>query len=774
MTILDGLNPVQKEAVSFDAGPLLILAGAGSGKTRVLATRIAYLIGERGVRPEEIIAVTFTNKAAGEMRERVASLVGDKARRVWLGTFHSIGLRILRMDGWRMGLAKELTVYSDDDQLKLVKNAMAELNMGDKALTPKAILGRINQAKNELIGPEEFLEARGDFLSERIARVYTLYQKRLRQNQALDFGDLICEPVRLFNTHKEVMDAYRSRFRHVMVDEYQDTNASQYTLMNIFASKHRNICAVGDPDQSIYAWRGADISNILGFQEDWPDSTLLRLEQNYRSTKTVLAAANSVIKRNSDRLDKTLWTENPDGEPVRYEEAGDEHGEARTVTGRIAELSGAELSGKNTKLDYGSFAVFYRTNAQSRVFEEHFMREGIPYTVVGGQRFYDRREIRDALAYLRVVNNPADSLSLLRVVNTPARKIGKGTVLKIQELAGERGATLYDAFRAAIDEGTLARTGAGGFFSAIEAFRKDTDALPLHELALRLLEDSGYMAIWIEEGSEESLTRVENLHELISAIRDFEELSVTAETEPTLQAFLDQVSLISDVDSYEDKAKRVTIMTLHSAKGLEFPVVFMVGMEDGLFPHSRSAMDPDQLEEERRLCYVGMTRAEERLFLLSAKTRMIFGETRYQCRSRFIDEIDQKLLERLDNTGADDYRDDIYEEDDYEEDTYEEEAHTETSGSVPKKGRDSHKENPPNEPYYTTDESQLTPGVDRIPATPGGDRWRVGIKVRHPSFGLGIIKAREGAGENTKLTVLFKHAGKKKLVVKYAHLMPVV
>ena len=767
MTILDDLNPVQKEAAVFDDGPLLILAGAGSGKTRVLATRIAYLIGERGVKPDQILAVTFTNKAAGEMRDRVASLVGDKARRVWLGTFHSIGLRILRSEGWRIGLGQSLTVYSDDDQLKLVKEAMKELDMGDKAVAPKSILHRINQAKNELLGPDEFLEARGDFLSERVAKVYSLYQKRLRQNQALDFGDLISEPVRLFNTHKEVLDAYQRRFMHVMVDEYQDTNASQYALMNIFASESRNICAVGDPDQSIYAWRGADIRNILDFQVDWPDATLLRLEQNYRSTKTVLAAANSVIKNNSDRLDKTLWTENPDGEPVKYDEAGDEHGEARSVTSRIT-----ELTGKNTKLGYGSFAVFYRTNAQSRVFEEHFMREGVPYTVVGGHRFYDRREIRDALAYLRVVNNQVDALSLLRVINTPARKIGKGTVEKMQELAATRGTSLYDAFLTAIEDGVLTKTKAGAFFAAIEACKRDTGALPLHELALRLLEDSGYMAMWIEEGSEESLTRVENLHELISAIKDFEILTEKEGNDngdgegkaPTLSAFLDQVSLISDVDSYEDKSNRVTIMTLHSAKGLEFPVVFVVGMEDGLFPHSRSAVDPDQLEEERRLCYVGMTRAKERLFLLSARTRMIFGETRYQCRSRFIDEIDPKLLERSDGAGAGGSLDDegvVYRDGD-------EAVYSDVPAGASPSGN-THGD----EPYYTSDESQLTPGVDVIRGGSNEFVWKVGLKVRHPSFGLGIIKAREGAGEQTKLTVNFKNAGKKKLAVKYAQLVPV-
>jgi DNA helicase-2/ATP-dependent DNA helicase PcrA len=742
MSFLKELNPLQKEATAFDQGPLLILAGAGSGKTRVLTTRIAYLAMKRGVPSERILAVTFTNKAAGEMRERLSNIMGKEARKLWLGTFHSIGLRILRREGHLLGLGPELTVYNDEDQLGLVKDTMAELAMSEKAFSPRAVLSRINQAKNENVGPDEYLAQSGDFFSERIASVYSLYQKRLKEMCALDFGDLICEPIRLFRTNPHLLRTYSERFLHILVDEYQDTNGSQYMLMNLLASGHRNICAVGDPDQSIYAWRGADIRNILEFERDWPEATLLRLEQNYRSTKTILSAANSVIDKNKKRIEKTLWTDNPQGQLVGFEEARNEHHEAELVVTRLKQILAEKPS-----LSYRDFAVFYRTNAQSRVFEERFLREGIPYTIVGSFRFYDRSEIRDALAYLRVVTNPADELSLRRIINTPPRGIGKITIENVSALQKELNMTLFDAFREAISRGMLKKTGAGALFEAFDSFKAESGTamdrkVPLHELALRLLEDSGYMGMWLNEGTEEALTRVENLHELISAIRDFEGAS---ESTPSISHFLDQVSLISDVDTYEDKANRVTIMTLHSAKGLEFPIVFIVGMEDGLIPHSRSVGTPDELEEERRLCYVGMTRAMEMLFLHSARTRTLFGELRFQTRSRFIEEIDPEFLEHveLDSHGLNSHG-----EDDKNE-----------------KGVYLYRKRSWTEPYYTMDESQLDPFTD--------DPWRVGLKVMHPSFGLGVIKAREGVGDETKLTVKFKGAGQKKLVVKYSSLAPV-
>jgi DNA helicase-2/ATP-dependent DNA helicase PcrA len=743
MPFLKELNSMQKEATTFDKGPLLILAGAGSGKTRVLTTRIAYLVLKMGLPAERILAVTFTNKAAGEMRERLAQLMGEEAKKLWLGTFHSLGLRILKKEGHLLGLGPELTIYNDEDQLSLVKDSMAELAMSDKAFSPRAVLSRITQAKNDNVGPEDYLARSGDFLSERVASVYSFYQKRLKEMSALDFGDLICEPIRLFKTHPHLLRAYSDRFLHILVDEYQDTNGSQYILMNLLASSHRNISAVGDPDQSIYAWRGADLTNILEFERDWPDATVLRLEQNYRSTKTILCAANSVINKNKKRIEKTLWTDNTQGQFVRFEETQDEHHEAGLVVERLKELLSEEAS-----LSYRDFAVFYRTNAQSRVFEERFLREGIPYTIVGGLRFYDRREIRDALAYLRVVTNPADSLSLKRIINTPPRRIGKTALENVSALAKELNMTLFGAFREAISRGMLKKTNVAALFETFDSFKAESDKtmdknvtdrkVPLHELALRLLEDSGYMGMWVEEGSEEALERVENLHELISAIRDFEN---TTESTPSISDFLDQVSLITDIDTYEDKVNRVTIMTLHSAKGLEFPVVFIVGMEDGLFPHSRSIGTQDELEEERRLCYVGMTRAMQRLFLHSARTRTLFGELRFQSRSRFIEEIDPEFLERFELKSQEPYDKDG-------------------------KGVYIDRERSWTEPYYTMDESQLDPFID--------DPWRIGLKVMHPSFGLGVIKGREGVGEETKLTVKFKEAGQKKLIVKYTSLIPVL
>lgn len=735
---LKRLNPVQYEAVTFGDGPLLILAGAGSGKTSVLTSRVAYLVLKKGVHPSNILAVTFTNKAAGEMRERLDGLIGREAGDLWLGTFHSLGLRILRREHRAAGAAGALTVYGDDEQLTLVKELMKELNINEKSITPRGMLSRINQAKNENIPPSEYLNYASDFFSERVSRLYTLYQLRLREMGVLDFGDLICEPIRLLKNSPALLFDYQKRFRYILVDEYQDTNRSQYTLTNLLAGKERNLFAVGDPDQSIYAWRGADISNILDFERDYADATVLKLEQNYRSTKYILAAANSVIENNCGRMKKELWTENPEGVKVVYEEAGDEYVEARLVIRRIK-----EALDKVGGLKYGDISVFYRTNAQSRVFEEQLIREGIPYSIVGGVRFYDRKEIKDAIAYLRVTANPADAISFKRVINTPARGIGKAGLDKILSISRSRGMDLVEAVKTAGREGELKRSKAKTFVEAIEAFKRDEGVLPLHELALRLIEDSGYMMSLQDEGTEEALERVENLFELISAVKDFEAANPGA----ALTDFLDHVSLISDIDSYEEKSDRLTLMTLHAAKGLEFRHVFITGMEEGLFPHSRSSDDPDELEEERRLCYVGMTRAKERLYLFSAGTRNVYGESRYKLRSRFIDEISPDFLEIVGEPEV----------------SYEGSA-TRASGEV----------------YYTTEGSQLPdPGMEFSDAFPddlssgaggGGVAWRVGMRVVHPSFGYGVIKDRSGAGEETKLTVKFSSAGTKKLVVKYAGL----
>ncbi len=753
---LKSLNPEQRDAVTALGGPQLVLAGAGTGKTRVLTTRIAHLIMEEEVRPEKILAVTFTNKAAGEMRERLVNMLGTGVTGLWLGTFHSIGLRILRREGSSLDIAPDFTVYNDDDQISLIKLVMKELGINDKAFSPRAMQSRIDQAKNELVGPEDYLlnaKGAGSFFAEKVQRVYAKYQEMLGEMNAVDFGDLLAIPVRLFEKEPKILKKYQERFVHILVDEYQDTNRAQYIFMNMIAEGHRNLCAVGDPDQSVYGWRGADIRNILDFQTDWPDASILRLEENYRSTKKILAAANSIIEKNEQRMEKTLWTGNDDGETVAHIEALDEREEVRIITDLFKSILDKEKG-----LTYKDIAIFYRTNAQSRVFEEHFIREGIPYVVIGGLRFYERKEIKDVLALLRSIINPTDAISFRRIINTPARGIGKVTLDKIIDIGKAEGITLLAAARVATERGIVKEARVGAFLKGFEDFIKDEGARTLAERTLKLVEDTGYMSMLIEEGTEESLGRAENIHELISAIKDFE-LSL-GESVPSengdgqlalddplgdgniLSAFLDHVALVSDMDSFKERRECITLMTLHSAKGLEFPVVFLSGMEEGLFPHKRSLESFDQMEEERRLCYVGMTRAKERLFLTSAASRSIFGETRFQTSSRFLDEIDPAFLDSTNSRGK-------------------------GSGA-------------PDEPYYTLDESQLDgldsnePCLDEFPDfVEGGspsDRLSVGMRVLHPSFGNGVIRAREGTGDETKVTVRFRGTVDKKLIVKYANL----
>jgi len=746
MEILSRLNPRQIDAVTRTDGPILILAGAGSGKTRVLTHRIAYLIKEKGISPQSILAVTFTNKASGEMRERLEKILGPLAENIWLGTFHSIGLRILRKDGYHIGIDPNFIVYDDDDQLSLVKLCMSELNINEKALSPRAVLSHINQAKNEVLSANDYAMDADDFFRKRVSQVYRLYQEKLRQNKTLDFGDLICEPIKLFREAPQVLEKYQKRFRYILVDEYQDTNRAQYSLINLLASMHKNLCVVGDEDQSIYGWRGADIRNILEFEKDYQDVEIIRLEQNYRSTKNILSAANSVVEKNIKRIGKTLWTENLDGELVDYQMARDEHHEASLVYNKIEEMIKRETKGSDGqgdlpsnvsiggRLSYKDFAIFYRTNAQSRIFEEHFIRSGLPYNIVGGLRFYERREIKDAIAYLKVVANPSDSLSLMRIINIPPRGIGKTTVDRVALFGAEQNIPLVDAFKLAIERGILPQHKGHSFITLIEWFKGLAGNIPIHELAKRLLEESGYVKMWEDEHTEEAEARIENLHELISAMRDFER----DRKEHGLAAFLDHVALISDIDTYEDKYNRVALMTLHSAKGLEFPVVFMVGMEEGLFPHSRSVNgdSEDELEEERRLCYVGMTRAMKKLFLLGARERTIYGESRFQGQSRFIDEIDPNYLKIIGPKGND------------------------------------KNHNTPEEPQtFASEEPKVV--YDYYDIHTAGNMWQVGMKVKHPSFGIGVIKAKEGSGENTKLTVLFHGLGSKKLALKYVSIIPI-
>ncbi|MBI5328382.1 MAG: DNA helicase PcrA [Deltaproteobacteria bacterium] len=732
MDILKHLNPQQSDAVKKTDGPILILAGAGSGKTRVLTHRIAHLIKDKNIPPQKILAVTFTNKAAGEMKERLEKILGSKAKDLWLGTFHSTGLRILRKDGHNIGIAPNFIVYDDDDQLALVKLCMAELNINDKSFNPRAILSHINQAKNEALSADDYALDADDLFGKRVSLVYKLYQEKLRQNKTMDFGDLICKPIRLFREAPDVLEKYQKRFKYILVDEYQDTNRSQYILINLLALMHKNLCVVGDEDQSIYGWRGADIRNILEFEKDYPEVDIIRLEQNYRSTKNILAAANSVVERNTKRIGKTLWTENTDGEVVTYQMARDEHHEASLLYNKVEDMRRRE------GVAYKDFAIFYRTNAQSRIFEEHFIRSGMPYNIVGGLRFYERREIKDAVAYLKVAANPSDTISLMRIINTPPRGIGKTTVDRVAGFGAEHGVPLFEAFKLAFEKGILPQHKGNSFIAMIERFKGLADNIQIHELAKRLLEESGYIKMWEDEHTEEAEARIENLHELISAIRDFEKSREYA----SLADFLDHAALISDIDSYEDQHNRVTLMTLHSAKGLEFPIVFMVGMEEGLFPHSRSLKrnNDDEIEEERRLCYVGMTRAMKKLFLFGARERNIYGEYRFQGQSRFIDEIDANYLEII----------------------------TPDSNQKPapeRINRESGVRSQENTAIQYSEEPRII--YDDFAEN---DPWKIGMRINHPSFGIGVIKAKEGIGESAKLTVMFQSMGPKKLIAKYVFL----
>ncbi|MFZ3072850.1 MAG: UvrD-helicase domain-containing protein [Thermodesulfobacteriota bacterium] len=771
MPELKDLNAMQIEAAVFKDGPLLVVAGAGSGKTKLLTSRIAHLVRKRNVPADRITAVTFTNKAAEEIKERLRRLLGTAADSLWLGTFHSLGLKILKLEGHVIGLQSNLTVYDDDDQLKLVRLAMADLSISEKAFQPKAILARIDQAKNEHISPEEYAESHKGFFEERVSLIYSLYQKKLREMNALDFGDLICVPLALFKKHPGVLERYRERFLHVLVDEYQDTNRAQYELVKALAGRHRNIFAVGDPDQSIYAWRGADIRNILEFEKDWVDATIMRLEQNYRSSSNILNAANSVIKNNSMRYEKKLWSENPDGEPVKYAECSDEHAEARNVASVIKD--GIR---KNSFASYKDFAVFYRTNAQSRVLEERLMTESIPYAIVGGMKFYERSEVKDAISYLRVLVNPKDSLSLRRIINTPARGVGSVTLNEIESIAKTLNITLFDAFKEGIQRGALKKPAQAGLFEAFERSREELnkDEKPIHEIAIKLLEETGYIGMWKEENTEDASNRLENIHEFISAIKDYETRSLT----PSLGEFLELVSLATAVDNYEDKTNRVTLMTLHSAKGLEFKTVFLTGLEEGLFPHQRSTGSLAELEEERRLFYVGMTRAKERLYLYSARVRTIFGMERFQTRSRFVDEISDEFIEKT-SVGISASR------------TEKSETgcprpmlRMGTPGWAGSRWNSEPRYEPCEDGYYATPEMLEKPSKPEIDAPYysmdagsselSGANWKIGMKVAHPNFGSGVIKAKEGNGEAVKLTVVFPSAGQKKLIAKYANLVPVL
>jgi DNA helicase-2/ATP-dependent DNA helicase PcrA len=627
--LLESLNPTQLDAVEHTEGPLLILAGAGSGKTRVLTHRVAYLLDQGLAAPEEVLAITFTNKAAREMKDRVALLVGPDSRRMWVSTFHAFCARILRVHAEKLGYKREFTIYDSPDQVRLVKRCIVELGKDPKRFNPRSFQAQISSAKNVLLAPDDFLRNTEGYIAENVAEVYDLYQKRLYENNAMDFDDLIMQTVALLELFPEVRERYQTRFKYIHVDEYQDTNHAQYRLINILAAGHRNLCVVGDDDQSVYSWRGADIRNILDFERDYPEAKVVKLEQNYRSTQTILDAANAVVANNASRKAKALWTAGDEGERIRVFAASDEYAEARFVVSEVERLIEGGASPRE-------ISVFYRTNAQSRALEDVLVREGVPYRVVGGVRFYERAEVKDAMAYLSVIFNPDDSVSLERIINVPKRGIGNTSVAKLQDYARRQGISLYEALTEADAAGLTgaAKKACRGVRDLFEGLRVAAREVPPAELIGAVLDESGYRKDLEAEDTVEAESRLENLEELINAAREYERV----EPEPTLEGFLQEQALYTDQDSLISEGGRVTLMTLHNAKGLEFGHVFVVGMEEGTFPHARS-LDEHNLEEERRLAYVGITRARETLTLTHAKLRSSWGEREYRLPSRFLSEI---------------------------------------------------------------------------------------------------------------------------------------
>ena len=746
MDLLKHLNPPQKEAVLHGEGPLLILAGAGSGKTRVITNRIAYLVRERGVRPWNILAVTFTNKAAREMAERVAKLLGGGDVPL-ISTFHAACGRILRRDIHHLGFQSSFAIYDDRDSDRLLKDVIAEMDLDEKRFAVKAVSGRIDDFKNRGLFPEDIGSiSPGDVYNQKVVEIYGAYQERLKKCNALDFGDMMIQTVRLLTGFPEVSSFYRERFQWLLVDEYQDTNPVQYRLIRLLAGDRKNLCVVGDDDQSIYSWRGADIRNILEFEKDFPGVKIIRLEQNYRSTSTILAAAGEVVKQNFGRKGKTLWTENPAGEKIRYERVESDREEARFVSREIGRL-------RSRGVPLEEMAVFYRTNAQSRLIEEALVGSALPYHIVGGVRFYSRLEVKDILAYLRVLDNPADEVSLKRIINVPARGIGNTTVDKISALANHRGNSFFDALQDATRDGLLSgspRSKVTAFVAMLEVFRETAANSSLAELARSVMQESGYLERLKNSRDEDDAERLENLEQLLAAIEEFGERN----PESGLSEFLEQVSLVSDLEQGESGQPSVTLMTLHAAKGLEFTTVFMIGMEERLFPHVRSLEDLDGMEEERRLCYVGMTRARERLYLLNARRRYLFGQEQCNPPSRFLKDIPEELL---DDGGGNDYR---------------------GNGSVPRP--DSNKQQ---EWVARLDDTPAMPDhnlaaaisycdeVETVPEPPDEQNGvYVGMKVRHGKFGVGIVRKTEGEDEAQKVVVWFNSVGPKKLMLRFAGL----
>ena len=718
--LVKNMNSEQSEAVRTTEGPLLIMAGAGSGKTRVLTHRIAYLLDEKDVSPYNILAITFTNKAAKEMKARVEHLVGEEAQVIWMSTFHSMCVRILRRDADRIGIERNFTIIDPTDQKSVIKDVLKSENIDSKRFEPRMFIGAISNLKNELKTPEDAQKEANDFHSQMVATVYKGYQRQLSRNEALDFDDLIMTTINLFERVPETLEYYQNKFQYIHVDEYQDTNKAQYTLVKLLANKFKNLCVVGDFDQSIYGWRGADIQNILSFEEDYPEAKTIFLEQNYRSTKNILNAANEVIKHNSERKPKGLWTANSGGDKIQYYEAMTERDEAEYV---VKEIMKHQRSGKK----YSEMAILYRTNAQSRVLEETFMKSNIPYTMVGGQKFYDRKEIKDLLSYLRVIANSNDDISLQRIINVPKRGIGPSSVEKIQTYALQNNISMFDAL-AEVDFIGLSKKVTQeciSFYEMIQNLIKEQEFLEISEIVDEVLQKSGYRDMLDREQSIESRSRLENLDEFMSVPKDYEEN--TPLEEQSLINFLTDLSLVADIDE-ADTQNGVTLMTMHSAKGLEFPIVFIMGMEESLFPHIRAIKSEDdhEMEEERRICYVAITRAEELLYITNATTRMLFGRSQSNMPSRFLKEIPEDLLDS--HTGQ--KRQTIYPK------------------SQPKRGFSKR----------TTSTKKQVSSSD----------WKVGDKVMHKAWGEGMVSNVNEKNGSVELDIIFKSEGPKRLLAQFA------
>ncbi|NGM82396.1 DNA helicase PcrA [Paenibacillus sp. 7124] len=763
------LNPPQRQAVETTDGPLLIMAGAGSGKTRVLTHRIAWLIANRKAPPWAILAITFTNKAAREMQERVSKLVGPEGRDIWVSTFHSMCVRILRKDIERIGFTSNFSILDSTDQLSVIRSCMKELNIDTKKFEPKAVQAMISTAKNELVTPAQYEMKIGDYFEGLVAKIYTMYQKRLRSNNSLDFDDLIMTTIQLFKEVPEVLDFYQRKFKYIHVDEYQDTNRAQYMLCRMLADSHHNICVVGDSDQSIYRWRGADISNILNFEEDYPEAKVILLEQNYRSTSNILNAANGVIALNTGRKPKKLWTDSEEGPKIKVYRADSEHDEGYFVSGEIS---------KNVKKgkSYQDHAILYRTNAQSRVIEEILIKSDIPYQIVGGIKFYDRKEIKDLLAYLRLLSNPDDDISLTRVINVPKRGLGDTTVGKLTDAAASRGVSIFRVLETVDDLGFAGRTRNAlvEFYDMILALHRMVEFLSVTELTEKVLEMSQYKLELQKENTIESRSRLENIDEFLSVTMEFEKNN----DDKSLVSFLTDLALIADIDSMndteEDHSDAVVLMTMHSAKGLEFPVVFIIGMEEGVFPHSRAFQDNDELEEERRLAYVGITRAEKQLFLSCARARTLFGRTTANPPSRFLDEIPEELKEDT-VMSSDRFR-----------------RGGEAGGAYGGRGfgaggrgnfgggrSGAAASSPGAAAGYGGASASAAAGRSRVTVTSGGAAsrpagsapadFKAGDKVSHGKWGVGTIVAVKGSGNDMELQIAFPApVGVKRLLAGFA------